>query len=654
MKIILTTLAFMLPFILLGRVNLYAAQPYPTLTPGPQGLVPTQQAYEPISFIALEAIVTPQDLFITPDNYLLVACSHHRHIVVLDPHRELHQIIGAGELVTPMGVATSATTGDIFVADTQYVVQFAQDGTLLQRFGRPTSEFFGETAPFRPLKIALDARDTMFIVGEAASNGLIMLNPAGEFLGYFGANQTTRTLFQALQDFFTPRGATRQFLNTPTPPTNVAISYRGAVFTVTHNLEAEVVKMLNVAGNNILPNLAGFTPIDVTMAQSHGGFYVLTSDGLIIEYNAEGEMLFAFGGIDPTVQRLGVFRQPTSLVQDRYGNLLVADALSGLIHLFAPTEFTRWVHLAMDYFEQGLYLQSMAYWEEVLRFHSAFTLAHYAIGQALFLQGDHVGARERFYIASHVGGYSDAFWEVRNHWLQTNTLTIVLIILGLVACGQLYKRTKKRIPAFTAPIFKELAHAKKILTSPADAYYDIRFHHKASVRSASIMYVGLFASFVISAMATGFIFTWDTGLDILPLAGAFAGVVALFVAINFLVATVNEGEGSFANVYIGTAYAATPFILLAVPITLLSQVLTLSEAFVYQFLFQIAIGWSLLLQCIMIKEIHDYELRDVVKNIFLTIFAGAVLVLVVFILYLLLMQVAEFIQGVVMEVGSFG
>ena len=93
---------------------------------------------------------------------------------------------------------------------------------------------------------------------------------------------------------------------------------------------------------------------------------------------------------------------------------------------------------------------------------------------------------------------------------------------------------------------------------------------------------------------------------------------------------------------------------MAVPITLLSHVLTLSEAFVYQFLFQIAVGWSLLLQFIMIKEIHDYEIRDVVKNIILTVFAGVVLVLVIFVLYLLLGQVVEFIHGIILEVRARG
>jgi len=645
----LITIAFILqPIFALG------AEPYMTWTPGSRGMIPTQQAYEAMSFIALQEMDSPQDLFICANNYLYIADSGRRHIVVLNRDRNLYRIIGAGQLSSPTGVAVNAY-GEIFVADADHVVRFSPTGDVISRFGRPDSYLFGVAAPFRPQKLALDARGTIFVVGEAASNGLIMLSPEGEFLGYFGANQTSLTLFQALQNIFTPRER-RQFLNVPIPPTNVAINSRGAIFTVTHGLASEDIKKLNVAGNNMLHDMAGFLPIDIAMAH-HGGFFVLSSYGWIFEFDAEGSLLFAFGGIDHTVQRLGVFRQPTGIVQDHCGNLLVADALSGLIHIFTPTEFTRWVHLAMEYFEHGQYVQSMAYWEEVLRLHSAFPLAHYAIGQALFLQENYHEARERFYLARHRLGYSEAFWEIRSIWLQENSLLIVVGIIGLVILLKGAKIVRKKISSrrhSRHSLISELAHAKKIILRPADAYYEIRFHGRASVLSATIMYIGLLTAFFVFAIGTGFIFTWNLTFGILPLTGIFIGALALFVVVNFLVATVNEGEGSFRNVYICTAYAATPFILLAIPITLLSHVLTFSEEFVYRFLFYIAVGWSLVLQFIMIKEIHDYEIRDVVKNILLTLFAATVIVLVVFVQYLLLGQVVDFIRGLVLEVNVRG
>ena len=621
----------------------------------------TQQAYEAISFISSAEIRSPQDLFIDSNNYLYVADSSTRQIIVLNENREIVRLIGRGELTAPTGVTVNQY-GEIFVADRDYVVIFCPEGELLNRFGRPDSPLFGATAAFRPLKLAVNSHGVIFIAGEAAHNGLIMLGYDGEFLGYFGANQTVLTLFQILQNTFTPRD--RRHVNVPLPPTSVAIDDRGAVFTVTNGLLSERVKKLNVTGNNILPNVTStLTTIDIAMAH-HGGFFVLDTQGIIIEYNSEGWPIFSFGFTDPAVQRMGVFLSPTSIAQDNYGNLFVADGVSGLIHFFAPTEFARWVHMAMYYFDQGLYTESMAYWEEVLRFHSGFSLANMAIGQALFLKEDFTSALHSFYVARYVTGYSEAFWELRNDWMILHAGSLIvgvfalwLIFKGLRGLrGDKENKTQWRITPH--PILQELAHVKKVLRSPVDAFYEIRFHNKASVKSATIMYVLLLVAYFISIVGRGFVFTETTLLSFFfsvpMLMLIFVSAVALFVVVNYLVATINEGEGSFKNVYICTAYSSAPYILLSVPATIISRVLTLNENFVFSFAMQIAVVWSFVLVFLMIKELHDYEIGAVIKNIILTVFTAGVLIVTGFVLYLLVGQVIEFALDIVMEVGVRG
>jgi hypothetical protein len=386
---------------------------------------------------------------------------------------------------------------------------------------------------------------------------------------------------------------------------------------------------------------------------NHGGFFTMASDGWIAEYTAEGELLFWFHTADITSQRLGVLRMPTSIVQDARGNLYVSDAASGLIHLFAPTEFTRWVHLAITYFQEGRYVESMSYWREVLRMHSAFSLAHLAIGHALFLQGDYAQARAHFYQAGYIGGYSDSFWEIRSDWLYVNAGGLVLGFVGLFVLAKGYKKARKTdAPVKNRPLLDELLHMKKVLRHPIDAFYDIRFQRKATPRAAAILYAALFIVFFLTLLSTGFIFTPGRFWDIQEIMAFFTGVIALFVGVNYMVATVNEGEGSFRDIFVGTAYAASPFILFALPVTLITHVLTLNEEFVYQFLMIAIVLWSLALVFIMLKEMHDYNIRDTIKNILLTVFAGGVAVLVAFVMYLLLNQVYLFVSNLLAEVGT--
>jgi len=620
-------------------------------------VIQTQQAYDAVTSITAPEIRSPEDLFIDSDGYMYVADSASRLVVVLDHARNVARLIGEGYLTRPTGVAVN-DSGEIFVADSNSVFKFDAQGVLLNEFTRPNDPLFGQASPFAPRKVALDARGNIFIAGEAAVSGIIQLDADGNFISYVGANDVNLTLFQILQNIFTPRDQ-RQFLAVPAPPTNLTIDSRGAVYTITAGLNHDRIKRFNVAGENILNDIpSSMNATAITMA-NHGGFFVIDTNGMIIEYTAEGDILFIFGGSGPATQRLGVFRQPTGIAQDANGNLYVSDSVAGLIHVFMPTEFAQWVFLALEYFELGMYTESMAYWQEVLRFHSAFSLANLATGHALFLDGDYTAARNSFFLARYVQGYSDSFWEIRNEWLYNNAWILFLgavLLIVFFKCKNFAKR-KGYIKAggtWTAkyPIIQELLHVKKVFINPADAFYEIRFYRRATVRSAVVLYVLFFFVFMFAMFVTGFIFSTTMFLSVPMTMTVFTGAVGLFVTVNYLVATVNEGEGSFRDVFVSTAYAVSPFILFGIPITLLTQILTLNEAFVYHFLLWASVAWSAILLFIMIKEIHDYIIRDTIKNILLTVFTSIVIVVVVFVIYLLINQVIGFFGDFFVEVGT--
>ena len=621
--------------------------------------IQTQTAYESVAIITQPQISRPEDLFIDDNGYLFVADSNLGHIVILDRNREFVRTVGEHYLQNPTGVFVSDY---IFVADTDHVFVFSLEGVLINQFGRPESPLFGRTQPFSPRKVVVDARSNIYIVGEAATNGIIQLNADGEFLGYFGANTATLSFFQAMQNLLLGGG---RFGNLPTPPTNLDIADNGVVFTITASIDTERVKKLNIAGNNMLSDIQEVMSdaVDITIG-NQGNFYVLYANGVVDEFDSSGNLLFSFGGQDPSQQRFGIVHQPTSIAVDEFSNLYVADAESGFVHVFTPTEFTNHVHLALAYFEEGLYTQSENYWLDVLRLNSSFGLAHQAIGQSRFIQADHEEALARFYLASDINGYSEAFWELRHEWLMQNTGTIIAVLLVILVSNSILKFIDKQTGAVSSvkkavwqrldsQFLQELALMKKILKQPFDVFYEIKRKKRATVKMATFLYIMLFITTFITIYFAGFIFATNLieELGIILITATFFLVVGLFIIVNYLVSTINDGEGSFADIYIGLAYSLTPFILFSVPITLLSRILTLNEGFVYAFLMQVAICWSLLLIFLMVKEIHDFEIRDTFKNLILTASGGVITVVMAFILYILLFdQLFEFIYSIIWEV----
>jgi hypothetical protein len=114
---------------------------------------------------------------------------------------------------------------------------------------------------------------------------------------------------------------------------------------------------------------------------------------------------------------------------------------------------------------------------------------------------------------------------------------------------------------------------------------------------------------------------------------------------NYLVCTINDGEGRIKQIFTYICYSLTPYILLAPLSFVLSHVLTLNEQFLITLTNLTAIGWALVLLVLGIREVNNYTAKETAKVIFLTLFTVLILVLIIFIIYVLWAQVFEFISA---------
>ncbi|MBP3909280.1 MAG: hypothetical protein J6D33_10160, partial [Turicibacter sp.] len=83
---------------------------------------------------------------------------------------------------------------------------------------------------------------------------------------------------------------------------------------------------------------------------------------------------------------------------------------------------------------------------------------------------------------------------------------------------------------------------------------------------------------------------------------------------------------------------------------ILSNVLTLNESFILSFMYTLTYGWIGVLLVIMIKELHNFTLSEVVKNIFVTLFTTLIAILAIFVVYVLFTQVYDFVSAIIGEV----
>lgn len=645
-------------FIVFNSSTVYAitqdSAPYQTYTEGADGFVLTQTAYEPTGGLVLETnLSAPEDMFIK-DEYIYIADTGNKRIIKTDFKGTIHLEI-KGLFSKPMGVHVD-NNDVIYVADPEkkLVFKFDEFGNLLSEIGRPDVPLFGNS-PFEPVKIVSGPRDILYIASIGSTNGLIQLNGRGEFLSFYGANPTKVSLWQRISSFF---GV--QYARTiPASVENLAIDEKGSIFTVSKTTEQKI-KKFNISSKIVMSIENENTPIAIKV-NDFGNIYTISEQGIINEYDSYGNLIFQFGAIDSGNQVLGRFVNPIDIEIDGNNNILVLDKGSNQVQILEKSEFAGQIHQGLINYKNGIY--DIDEWAEVLRMNGFFNLANKSIANALYRGDRYDEALEYFEIANDKEGYSEAFWQVRYNWLQSYLPIVFIILIGLFILSRSLRLVDNKYHIYNPirtinqkvkeqKVVKESSYLFKILRHPIETVYNLKVERKAGVLTATLIYLAFGILTLISLYTTGFIFN-NANLDnygALKETIITVGIVLLFVVANHLISSLQSGEGWFRDIYVSVAFALSPVLLSIIPAILFSHVLTLNELFIYQVFKNVAWGWSIILIVIMIKEVHNYTFKELIINLLLTIFTMLMIILIAFLIYILSLQLLDYVSGLIREV----
>lgn len=666
-KYILIFIAFFISFFV-DQHLVVANTAYKTFTEDGYGnYVETQSAYTVRDTIVKfddETFKQASDLKMSEEGLLYVSDTGNQRILVGDTKGNLVQIIGEDVLQKPNGIYLSEDK--LYVADEveAKVFVFSKDGELLDSFGKPDSILFGETSSFVPEKVAVDSRQNMYIISRGNSNGIIQINANnGDFIGYFSPNQTVvspLTIFR--KAIFTDEQLSKMIDIIPPTAKNLNLDGKGLVYTVSQGDGADPIKKLNMAGKNIIDvESTDSFPVSVDIGALEN-IFVASEGGFIYEYTSEGNLLFVFGGQDDGRQRVGLFSKISAITLDERNYIYALDPEKGQIQVFQPTEFADLVHTALTLYQNGDYEKSKEPWNEVIRLNSLFDFANLGLGEAHFKDENYEAALTSFTLAKYKSGYSDSFWEIRNKWLQNNIIYILLLIVILVLAKkaleiierkyQYWHNFKRKINRkYKLKLLKDITFVKNLLRHPIDSFYSIKYENKTSPLSATILMGIFFIIFIANKYYSGFIFKtveegrFSIGSDIAIVFSAFL----LIIISNYLICTINDGEGKFKHMYSGFIYSLAPYFIFKPFIVIASNVLTFNEAYLLSLANFIIYAWVGILLIVMIMEINDYTIRETIKIILLTLFTLLIAVLLIFIVYVLVSQLISFVISIFNE-----
>lgn len=647
--------------------------PYNTYTysTSREQLVQTQDAYVPLSItqsLGSYQLNSPQDVVISSDDILYIADEGNKSIVKYNLLTDEVTVIGESVLNRPRGVHVDSQ-GRVYVADfaNKAAYQFSEvegEYVVTATYEKPeNSPFFEEEDPFDPTKIVTDKGDNVYVLLAGNINGLAQFKNDGEFFGYFGGNRIPATLDNTIRSLLFDEETRREFFQIiPKPVYNVSVDDSGLILTTTK--EEEGYLKLNIANVIFNQSVWGFDTVEDVTVGPYNTIYTITSDGYIVEYDPNGSVLFLFSGPDQVGQK-GLFTNARGIAVDSRNNLYAVDSGSQSLQIFIPTEFATLVHTAIDLYFDGKYAESLVPWQEVLKQNRLFDLANQGLGDAYFALQDYETALTYYRIARDRVGYSNAYWEVRNAFLLDygDVLVIgLMVLIGLMLFAKFIPGVAKLQYVIT-PLrdrlranrwIQQLVFPFSVFNKPVDGYDDLKRYNRFSNRMAFVYLALFFITYTLWIYETNFLFNPRIVSEI-NIIEEFVTILVpfgLWVVSNYLVGSIRDGDGKFKEVFQGSALTLLPLIVMFPILTILSHALTFNESFIYDVVMLIGVSMTVIYFFVMVKEIHFYDIRPTVSNIFITIFTGVMMLAMTFIVFFLLGEVFNLFADILQEVFS--
>jgi len=183
----------------------------------------------------------------------------------------------------------------------------------------------------------------------------------------------------------------------------------------------------------------------------------------------------------------------------------------------------------------------------------------------------------------------------------------------------------------------------KIMLNPARGFSELKFEGKGSPAHIPLLFLLMCISFSFQRQYVGFALSqpFPLGFNILFDFTLVTLAYLLFCVGNWSVTCLMDGSGKLSEIMMSVAYSFTPMILVFIPATLVSNLLTREEGGFYYMVIGVAVFWFLMMMFTALIIIHEYTFARMFFTMLLTVLS---VLFIVFILGL----IASLVQQMIM------
>jgi len=198
-----------------------------------------------------------------------------------------------------------------------------------------------------------------------------------------------------------------------------------------------------------------------------------------------------------------------------------------------------------------------------------------------------------------------------------------------------------------------LRYSLHVITHPFDGFWDLTHEHRGTLAAANTFMVLFLITRVLKLLCTSFQFISAPvqHINVFEEMGSLLLPFLILCLANWAMTTLFDGKGRFKDIYIGMCYALVPYILIQLPMILVSNMLTFEEASLYSVMLSISVVWCVFLVFVGLMEIHDYGPGKTFIFIIVTILGAAVIIFLILVFFSLLSDAFGFFVSLYREVS---
>ena len=199
---------------------------------------------------------------------------------------------------------------------------------------------------------------------------------------------------------------------------------------------------------------------------------------------------------------------------------------------------------------------------------------------------------------------------------------------------------------------QSLRYALYVITHPFDGFWDLIHEKKGSIAAANTFLIMFLLIRVLKLIATNFQFISAPiqHINVFEEMGSLLLPFLVLCVANWAMTTLFEGKGRFKDIYMGMCYALVPYILIQLPMILVSNMLTYEEGSFYSVLLAFSVIWCFFLVFVGLMEIHDYGPGKTFIFLIVTVVGACVILFLMLVFFSLLSDAVAFFVSFYREI----